>query len=59
MTERAYKAAASMAGDLNVLTAYQVKTTDNSVWNEISIICLRVEQCTVQATEKTMEMLVL
>ena len=72
MTERAYRAAALCARALNVssmLTAYQAELCedmstrpDPAVWEEITVItdiCLRVQRCAVQATGKSLGMMVL
>lgn len=72
MTERAYKAVALMARALNVssmLAAYQAELCgdmatrpDPNVWEGITVItdiCLRVQRCAVQATGKSMGMMVL
>ena len=71
MTERAYKAAALSVRALNVssmLTAYQAELCadmtvkpEPAVWEEIMAItdiCLRVQRCAVQATGKSLGMMV-
>ena len=71
MTEQAYKAAALSVRALNVssmLTAYQAELCEDmankpepAVWDEITVItdiCLRVQRCAVQATGKSLGMMV-
>ena len=71
MTEWAYKAAAFSARALNVsslLTAYQAELCEDmssrpepAVWDKIAAItdiCLRVQRCAVQATGKSLGMMV-
>ena len=72
LTEKAYKAVALSARALNVLsllTAYQAElckdfgqTQDPATWEEIPVItdlCLRVQRCTVHATGRVLEVMVL
>lgn len=72
LTERAYKASTVAVKPLNVssmLSVYQAMLCENmatkpdpNVWEEITVItdiCLCVQRCSVQATRKSMGMMVL